>query len=116
MVYCSKCGVKNEDDAEVCKKCGAKLYPPRPKKTAAREKDECFGPREERERHVDECFGIPKFGAMFGMAIGLIIIFFGISLIFSRYYRIQIEVWPIAVIVFGLLIVIAAFYGFRREQ
>lgn len=25
MVYCSKCGKKNEDDAEFCNKCGASL-------------------------------------------------------------------------------------------
>ena len=25
MAYCTKCGVKNEDDAEFCKKCGASL-------------------------------------------------------------------------------------------
>ena len=25
MAYCSKCGTKNEDDAEFCKKCGTSL-------------------------------------------------------------------------------------------
>jgi len=25
MAYCVKCGTKNEDDAEFCKKCGAPL-------------------------------------------------------------------------------------------
>lgn len=25
MTYCQKCGTKNEDDAEFCKKCGASL-------------------------------------------------------------------------------------------
>ena len=25
MAYCTKCGMKNEDDAEFCKKCGASL-------------------------------------------------------------------------------------------
>jgi hypothetical protein len=25
MVYCTKCGTKNEDDADFCKKCGASL-------------------------------------------------------------------------------------------
>ena len=25
MAYCAKCGTKNEDDAEFCKKCGATL-------------------------------------------------------------------------------------------
>lgn len=27
MVYCSKCGKKNEDDAEYCNQCGASLTP-----------------------------------------------------------------------------------------
>lgn len=47
------------------------------------------------------------------MAIGLIIVLFGIGWVFSRYYNVSIEVWPIAVIIFGLLIVVAAFYAFR---
>ena len=115
MVYCPNCGAKNEEDARVCKKCGQRLYPLHMKKAIERERDECFGPRERRERHVDECFGIPRFGAFFGMTIGLIIILFGISWIFSRYYNISIEVWPIAVVIFGLLIVFAAFYAFRRK-
>ena len=25
MVYCWKCGTKNDDDAEFCKKCGSNL-------------------------------------------------------------------------------------------
>lgn len=110
MVYCTKCGTKNKDDADACKKCGAKLHPP-----IGKTEDWCFGPREERERHVDECFGIPRFGAILGIAIGLIIIFYGISVILSRYYRVEIEVWPIAVIIFGLLIIIAAFSAYRRR-
>jgi len=28
MTYCSKCGTKNEDDAEFCKKCGDSLKGP----------------------------------------------------------------------------------------
>jgi ribosomal protein L40E len=28
MTYCSKCGTKNEDDAEFCKKCGTTLKGP----------------------------------------------------------------------------------------
>jgi uncharacterized membrane protein YvbJ len=113
MVYCPKCGAKNEDDARACKKCGESLHQFRLKKTAERGEDACFGPRKRRERHVDECFGIPRFGALFGMAIGLIIVLFGIGWVFSRYYNVSIEVWPIAVIIFGLLIVVAAFYAFR---
>jgi uncharacterized membrane protein YvbJ len=115
MVYCSKCGAKNEDDARTCKKCGERLYPTHLKKAVTRGEDTCFGPRERRGRHVDECFGIPRFGALFGMAIGLIIVLFGIGWVFSRYYNVSIEVWPIAVIIFGLLIFVAAFYAFRGK-
>jgi ribosomal protein L40E len=31
MVYCTECGTKNDDTAEVCVKCGTKLHTPREK-------------------------------------------------------------------------------------
>lgn len=104
MVYCTKCGTKNEDDAKVCVSCGASLI-----ETGARYS-------RKYERHMEnECFGIPRGGSIVGMIIGLIIILFGISWILSIYYKIQFEIWPIVVIIFGILLVIGAYYGMRRR-
>ena len=114
MVYCPKCGFKNRDGASVCKNCGESLYPYRVKKAVKRKEDTCFGPPERRERHVEECFGLPRGGTIVGMAIGLLIILFGVGWILSRHYGVRIEIWPVAVIIFGILIVAGALYRLRR--
>jgi len=106
MVYCTKCGVKNADDAKVCSQCGASLYPV----------------REERERYYrryeEECFGIPKGGAIVGLAIGLIIVLAGLIWLLQQAELIprNVDVWPFAAIIFGILILIGAFYGMRRRR
>jgi len=105
MVYCTKCGAKNLDDAKVCAQCGASLYPV----------------REERERNYrryeDECFGIPRGGAIVGMAIGLIIVLAGLLWLLQQAELIppNVEVWPFALMIFGVLILVGALYGMRRR-
>lgn len=99
MVYCTKCGAKNEDDAAVCVKCGANLktgkYPAR---------------RYERRRYEDECFGIPQGGRIVGLIIGLIIIIAGVSWLMG--YQFWNIFWPLIVIVVGVLIVVGALYRY----
>lgn len=99
MVYCTKCGAKNEDDAAVCVKCGANLgtgkYPAR---------------RYERRRYEDECFGIPQGGRIVGLVIGLIIIIAGVSWLLG--YEFWNIFWPLIVIVVGVLIVVGALYRY----
>ncbi len=105
MVYCTKCGAKNEEDAAVCVKCGAPLHKvPTPPW------------RRERKRAEEECFGLPHGGAIAGLVIGLIIIFVGFSWLISRVAGIEIEVWPIIVIIFGILILAGALYGLRSRH
>jgi uncharacterized membrane protein YvbJ len=105
MVYCTKCGTKNPDDAKVCSQCGASLYPV----------------KEERERHFrkyeDECFGIPRGGAIVGLAIGVIILLAGLIWLLQETKVIspEVSVWPFVVIIFGILIVIGALFGMRRR-
>jgi uncharacterized membrane protein YvbJ len=105
MVYCTKCGTKNPDDATVCSQCGASLYP--------------F--REERERYYrryeHECFGIPRGGIIVGIAIGVIIVLAGLILLLQQAGAISqgVSVWPFAAIIFGILILIGALYGMRRR-
>ncbi len=98
MVYCTKCGAKNEEDALVCVKCGAPLQrEPRPPW------------RYERKRAEEECFGIPNAGPVVGLVIGLIIILVGLSLL------VKIDVGPAIVIIVGILVIVAALYGLRRR-
>jgi hypothetical protein len=68
-------------------------------------------------RHESECFGIPHGGAYVGMAIGLIIILAGLIWFMQQADWIpqNVEVWPFAAIVFGILILIGALYGMRRR-
>jgi len=103
MVYCTKCGTQNPDDAKVCSKCGASLY--------------AVGEREHYRRVESECFGIPRGGAIVGAAIGTIIVLWGLIAILqeAKVIPTNIEVWPIAIIIFGVLIVVGAVYGLRRR-
>jgi len=96
MVYCTKCGTKNEEDAAVCVKCGASLvaYPPW---------------RRARPRPEEECFGLPHGGAIAGLVIGIIIILVGLSSL------LHIDIWPLIIIIFGILIVAGALYGYSRR-
>jgi len=54
MVYCTKCGTKNEEDATVCVKCQQPLG------------SHHVG-RRERRRAEDECFGLPHGGILVGL-------------------------------------------------
>jgi uncharacterized membrane protein YvbJ len=100
MVYCTKCGTKNPDDATTCSNCGAALNPT----------------REERRRHYrryeQECFGIPHGGAIVGIAFGLIIVLAGMIIILQQENIIPetVDIWPFALIILGLLILIGALY------
>jgi uncharacterized membrane protein YvbJ len=103
MVYCTKCGTQNPDDAKVCTKCGASLY--------------AVGEREHYRRMESECFGIPRGGAIVGIAIGAIIVLWGLITILQQAGIVasNVDVWPIAVIIFGILIVVGALYGLSRR-
>ena len=110
MVYCTKCGFKNEDDAKACAKCGASLQVSRPEKRYS-SNDECFGHRE--RDWEDECFGLPHAGAIVGIIFGIIIVIAGVAMFLGE--SIWRYLWPFIVIVFGLLIVMGALYGRRRR-
>ncbi len=111
LVYCTKCGTKNEDDATECVKCGATLQVSRPERKY-RSDDNCFGSREGR-RVEDECFGLPHGGAIVGIIFGIILVFIGLA-IFSG-----LGIWdylgPLVIVIVGILIIVGAFYGMRRR-
>ena len=103
MVYCVKCGTQNPDDAHVCSKCGAQLY--------------TTGPSEHHRRVENECFGIPRGGTIVGLAIGCIILLWGAILVLQQagIAPTDLNVWPFAIIIFGILMIVGAMYGLRRR-
>jgi hypothetical protein len=101
MVYCTKCGTKNEDDAVVCVKCKEPLGS---HQTV----------RRERRHKESECFGLPHGGSIAGLIIGLIIILWGVTtalgIDFGDY------LWAFVVIIFGTLMVAGALYTMSRKR
>ncbi len=109
MVYCSKCGTQNPDTATVCSHCCAPLY------TVGRQYP---GSEQEHYRRVQgECFGLPHGGAIVTLIAGIIIVVLGLGLYLQTsgyigdFWPI---VWPVILIIFGLLIVAGALYRRRR--
>lgn len=104
MVYCTKCGTQNADNAEICSKCGARLN--------------AIGDREYYRRVENECFGLPHGGAFVAAAIGAIILIWGLILILQQLDIISAAVdwWPIALLIFGVLIIVGAIYRMQRRR
>jgi uncharacterized membrane protein YvbJ len=71
MVYCAKCGIKNEDDATFCKSCGASLTGSKPEYDRHRD-----------QRCEEECAG-GKSGRGWAMFWGVIIILIGLAILFE---------------------------------
>jgi uncharacterized membrane protein YvbJ len=102
MVYCTKCGTKNEDTALVCIKCGASL-----------ETETYTSRRYERRRVKGECFGLPHGCTIVGLAIGVILLLWGfwdLMHILNPTMFPRADIWPLILIVFGILLVLGALY------
>ncbi|MFQ6068648.1 MAG: zinc-ribbon domain-containing protein [Candidatus Bathyarchaeia archaeon] len=111
LVYCTKCGTKNEDDAKVCIQCGTQLEISRFDRKY--HSDECFGPHE--RRHIEyECFGLPYGGALIGIIFGLIIVFIGLAILLG-FTNIWNYMGPLIIVIVGVLIIAGALYGMRRS-
>lgn len=97
MVYCRKCGTKNENDASNCVNCGEPLTEPRRARNWEYEIEaqaEKFGERAERfgnrmsERDWDRddmCFG-GRSRTMWPLIIGVFIILIGLSSLLGDTY------------------------------
>ena len=109
MVYCTKCGTKNPDDAKICSQCGASLY------AVGEGRTETYEPYRRVER---ECFGIPRGGTIVFIAVGAIIVLAGIIGILQQggFLPSEVTVWPFVLMIFGILIVIGALYGMSRRR
>jgi len=92
MAYCQKCGTKNEDDAEFCKKCGATLDIS--KKGREKEWD---------RRCEDECAG-GKGGRGWTIFWGIIIILVGLFIIFEVVLRNMLNIQIVDSQVYGWII------------
>ena len=99
MVYCTKCGTKNEEDAAFCVNCQQPL-------------GSHHTMRRERQRKEDECFGLPNGGIIGGLIIGLLIIIWGVS----SFLDVSLDLWPFIIVIFGILIVAGALYKYTRKS
>ena len=108
MVYCSKCGTQNRDDARNCTNCGAPLYTIGERYPGS--------DREHYRRVENECFGLPNGGAIAALVFGAIIILVGVSLFLQANYNISVNLWPIILVIFGVLILAGALYSYQRRK
>jgi len=109
LVYCTKCGTKNSDDAVVCINCGERLetmraYAERPRRYKYEREEMCFGPRT---------------GAYWGIFFGFIIVLVGVIWFLNEglikpQYGIEIPIFPLIVIAFGIMILIGVLTRPRR--
>jgi len=97
----------NDDSAQFCVKCGANL------RTGTYESR-----RAERRRAEAECFGLPHGGAIVGIAIGIIILIWGLFALAQQAGLISYtpNVFYLILIVIGILIIAAAAYGVSRQK
>ena len=132
MVYCTKCGAKNEDDALNCVSCEAPLQISRseraePIRRRSWEDDlergaEELGKRAEEfgKSMENECFGLPHGGTIIGLIFGSIIIIIGVSLALGVDIGNLLGNSPwigaIFIIIFGLLILSGALYRATRRK
>jgi ribosomal protein L40E len=93
MVYCNRCGAENDEEADVCVKCGASLGA-----TVHRVR--------RRDYKSDMCFGRRGGTPLLGLLFGLMILLWGLSSLMGgmfRWMRVY-NLWPILIIVLGLMI------------
>ena len=105
MVYCSKCGTLNVDDANVCKNCGASL------RGASPETD--YAPYWRRRRYDGEYYHYRGGAGIGALVFGLIIVLIGLSVLFSEVYGFNFPFWPTILILIGIWIL---YTGLRRNR
>jgi len=103
MVYCQKCGHKNEEGAEFCSSCGDDLHPYKHRKQK----------KMGNNRSRDECFGLPHGGLIVACIIGVLLILFGLSSIFG--FELM-YLGPALIIILGLLIILGAIYTHTHKD
>ena len=114
MVYCRKCGTKNEEGVKYCIQCGAVLGVSR----RTYEKQEKQEKQEKDEKHekdeMESCFGSSRNLRYFWLLLGTVIIIWGVTDILNAYFHTNVEIWPILLIVVGLFIIYQVLQHLRR--
>jgi uncharacterized membrane protein YvbJ len=94
LVYCSKCGTENEENALECKNCGASMKPPayRHRRNDWDMENDCFGGRSR---------------TAWPMLIGVFLIILGASTLLDDvfWWASFDTLWPLFIIAIGVLIV-----------
>ena len=104
LVYCTKCGAGNEENATVCINCNAVLDIPRPEGKLDVEPICC-----EREGHSR--WG----GALIGVLIGIIVLLIGFSLLVRQLYGVSLPWLELIMIFFGVYLVMRALRMNRKR-
>jgi uncharacterized membrane protein YvbJ len=98
MVYCTKCGTNNPNDANNCTNCGAPLYKENPR---------LYTHYQYTYHHEDH-----PVGSGIGLLIaGLFIILIGVSALFG--WGIWQYIWPLIILAIGVWIITL---GLRRNR
>ena len=107
MVYCTKCGTNNSEDATVCVNCGASLYGTRV------EGRFYWGHRQ----YKGEYYGFyRRSGALAILMIGIVIVFIGFSFLLNETFNIRIPWWEIILILFGVWFIARAAISMKRRR
>lgn len=118
MVYCTKCGAQNDDDAAHCSSCGASMSVSRRERRGWEEEIEVraeeFGARAEKwgKSMEDGCFGLPGGGSIIGILFGLMIMLLGARELFGW----SIDFGPFVIIAVGVLILAGALYQQNKRR
>jgi len=88
MVYCRKCGSMNDDETEYCKSCGEALH--RRRRTS----------RQDYDRKI--WFGVPMRRNLLGLLFGVFIALWGVTELIG----LNIDLWALALICFGVLLIL----------
>ena len=96
MIYCTKCGAKNENKAEICAKCGALLF--HPERTGRR-------PLSGEGRLYLRGRRAPSF---WGVFFGLLFILVGVLWLLSEFFPLITweGLWPLIMMLFGAAIIV----------
>lgn len=106
MVYCTKCGTLNPDDANVCSHCGA------PIQRSAAGPEECGPYWRHRHHHTHEEYYSRRHGDFGALFAGTIVVILGLALFFSQYYNVPFNwdaTWAVMLILLGLWLIFVAF-------
>ena len=107
MVYCTKCGTNNAEDATVCVNCGASLY------GTSAEGRPYWGHRQ----YKDEYYGFHRrSGALATLIIGIVIALIGFNFLLSETFNIRIPWWEIILILFGVWFIARAVMWTKRRR